>query len=113
MEDQMAEPIRDDEMLSLAQAQQIFGVKRPTLYRYIRQGRLKTYRRGMDRQAYVRRGDLESLRQFRPRQPATGFNLAALERAEAFRRRVFGDRALTPPTAEIIEESRLMRPEDG
>jgi hypothetical protein len=100
-------------LLTLAEAEQEFGVKRATLYRYAQQGKLHTYRRGMDRRVYVRRADLEDLRRFRPPPPAEpGQFKAALERAREFQRRVFGDRVLTTTSAEIIEEARRERDEE-
>ena len=38
--------------------------------------------------------------------------LAAVERARAFQRRVFGDRVLAVPTAELIEEERRRRSDE-
>lgn len=103
------EPAQSDEMLTVDEVEQQYGVKRATLYRYVKKGELATYRRGMDRQTYVRRADVERLRRFRPEPPPKGLNPAAIERAIQFQREVFGDRLLTPPISEIIEESRRER----
>jgi hypothetical protein len=104
----MAETAATDETLTLDQAQQQYGVTRATLYRYVQNGSLKTYRRAMDKRAYVRRADLEALRRFRESERRGGPTLSAVERARAFQRRVFGDRLLAP-AAELIEEGRRER----
>jgi hypothetical protein len=100
-----------DEMLTLDEAQRQFGVKRATLYRYVQNGSLKTYRRAMDKRTYVRRADLEALRRFRESERRGGQTLSAVERARAFQRRVFGDQLLGP-TAELIQEGRRERTEE-
>jgi hypothetical protein len=107
----MAEAMASSEMLTLADAQREYGFKRATLYRYARQGRLKIYRRGMDRHAYVRRAEMEALRSFQPAAPRRGLTMEAVERAREFQKRVFGDRVLTPSSAEIIEAARRERDE--
>lgn len=107
----MAQPVPIDELLTLAQAEQRYGVKRSTLYRYIRRGDLPTYRRAMDKRVYVRRADLEALRRFRCEEPGGGPTLMAIERAHAFQRRIFGSRTLTTPSAELIDEARRERAE--
>ena len=98
-----------DDMLTLAEAEMVYGVKRATLYRYVQQGRLRTYRRGMDRRAYVRRTDIEAVRRFSAVASLGGPTPAAVERARAFRRRVFGGRMLPSSSAELIEAGRLER----
>jgi hypothetical protein len=107
----MAESAATDEMLTLDEAERQYGVKRATLYRYVQHGSLKTFRRAMDKRAYVRRADLEALRRFRESERRGGLSLSAVERARAFQRRVFGDRMVTP-TAELIEEGRRERTEE-
>lgn len=108
----MAQPAPMDELLTLEEAQRWYGVKRSTLYRYIRRGDLPTYRRAMDRHVYVRRADLEALRRFQRPKPPGGPTLAAVERARAFQRRIFGERVLAVSSAELIEEARRERAED-
>ena len=108
----MAESDTSDEMLTVAQAVHDYGLKRATLYRYARLGKLKTYRRGMDRRTYLRRHDLESLREFRESAPKPGFTPAAIQHALAVQRAIFGDRVLTTPSAELIEEARRERLEE-
>ncbi len=105
----MAEPVPMDQLLTLEEAEQRYGVKRSTLYRYIRRGDLPTYRRAMDRRVYVRQADLETLRRFRQPEARRGPTVAAVERARAFQRRVFGDRVLSTPSSELVEEARRER----
>ena len=102
-------PDASGEMLTLAEAEQRYGVKRATLYRYVQQGKLQTYRRGMDRRVYVRSADIEALREFRTRPPATGLTVAAIERAREFQREVFGERVLATTSAELIDAARRER----
>ena len=105
----MAQRASVDEWLTLEQVEEQYGVKRSTLYRYTHRGDLQTYRRSMDRRVYVRRSELEALRRFRRPEPTSGPTLASVERARAFQRRVFGDRVLGTPTAELVEEARHER----
>lgn len=49
------------EFLTAAQACEVLGVKRPTLYSYVSRGRLRSYRQGMKRQRLYSRGELEKL----------------------------------------------------
>jgi predicted site-specific integrase-resolvase len=100
-----------DDMLTLEEAEEQYGVKRATLYRYVQHGSLRIYRRAMDKRAYVRRADLEALRRFRESERRGGPTLSSVERARAFQRRVFGERILTP-TAELIEEGRRERTQE-
>ena len=55
-------------MLTLDQAQEEYGLTRPTLYRWARRGELRIYRRAGDRKSYVRRDEVERLRGFRPKE---------------------------------------------
>ncbi len=48
-------------------------------------------------------------RGFQPLVPTSGPTLAAIERAQAFQRRVFGERVLQTPSAKLIEDSRRER----
>lgn len=107
----MSEQTASDDMLTLADAERLYGVKRATLYRYVQRGALRTYRRAMDRCTYVRRQDLEALRSFRSAtvQDRGGPRLAAVEEARAFQERVFGGRVLATPTADLIEQDRAAR----
>jgi hypothetical protein len=105
----MADIAEEMGLVTLADAEREYGVKRSTLYRYVRQGDLKTYRRAMDRRTYIRRADLVRLRCFREAEPGSGPTIAAVERALAFQRRVFGERELRVPSADLIEEARRER----
>ena len=60
-----------DDMLTLDQAEKEFGLKRATLYRYVGEEKLSTYRRVGDRKSYVRREDLIELTKFKPRKKRT------------------------------------------
>jgi DNA-binding transcriptional MerR regulator len=99
-------------MISIDEAEREFGVSRATLYRYIQKGELQTFHRGMDRRAYLRRTDLETLRRFQANDQHQGLTLEAIERARAFRERVFGDRFVSKSSAEVIEESRRERSDE-
>lgn len=108
----MAQPLSDDEMLTLEEAEEQYGVKRSTLYRYLRKGQLTTYRRVMDRRVYLRRAQLDALRRFHPTEQPGRPTIAAIERARDFQKRVFGDRVFTTTSAELIEEARRERTEE-
>ncbi len=56
----------EDEMLTIDEAEQEFGIKRATIYKYAKRGDITTYRRRGDRKTYVRRGEMKQLREFRP-----------------------------------------------
>ena len=107
----MVQPQEADDLLTLAEAEHRFGVKRSTLYRYIQRGDLPTYRRAMDRRVYVRVADLEALRRYRRSAPPGELTMAAVERARAFQRRVFGNRRLAVPSSDLIDEGRRERGE--
>jgi hypothetical protein len=64
---------------------------------------------GLDKRSCVRRSEVDQLRRFQPVVPTSGPTLAALERAQAFQQRVFGERVLKTPSAELIEEGRRDR----
>lgn len=108
----MAQPAQDDEFLTLEEAERHFGLKRSTLYRYVQKGQLSTYRRSGDRKAYVRRSDLEALRRLTLPRRTGRLSMEALERLFELQRREFGDRVLTTPSADLIEEGRRERDEE-
>jgi predicted DNA-binding transcriptional regulator AlpA len=60
---------RANELLTLDQIKQEYGVHRSTIYRYTRAGEITSLRKVGDRHAYYRRGDIERLVQPRPRKP--------------------------------------------
>ena len=53
--------IDNDEYLSAAEACTVLGVKPATLYAYVSRGRLRSYRRGIQRRRYYKRTDVEAL----------------------------------------------------
>ncbi|MDO8690940.1 MAG: helix-turn-helix domain-containing protein [Dehalococcoidia bacterium] len=106
----LASPI--EELLTLEQVTKLYGVKRSTLYRYIQKGYLSTYRRAMDKRVYVLRAEMETLRRFRATESPGGPSLAAVQRARDFQQRVFGERQLSEPSAELIAEARRERDGD-
>ncbi|MBI4319527.1 MAG: helix-turn-helix domain-containing protein [Chloroflexi bacterium] len=108
----MSQPEPVQELLSLKQVEQRYGVKRSTLYRYIQKGDISTYRRAMDKRVYVRKKDIEELRRFRAAERQGKLTLAAVERARAFQLRVFGERRLTTSSADLVEETRRERTEE-
>ena len=46
------------DLIPLVQASTEFGVGQATLYAYLKDGRLKRYKRGMDRRTYLDRDEL-------------------------------------------------------
>lgn len=54
------------EYLTAAEAAHLLGVKVATLYAYASRGRLQSYRRGIKRERYYRRSDIDELLQLRP-----------------------------------------------
>ena len=56
----------DMEYLDASQACQILGVKRNTLYGYVSNGVLQSYRRGIHRSTLYRRDEVEALLCIRP-----------------------------------------------
>jgi predicted site-specific integrase-resolvase len=48
-------------LIPLAKAAKEFRVNQATLYRYLRAGQLKRYKRAMDRKTYVDREELKKL----------------------------------------------------
>lgn len=53
------------DLIPLVQAAADFGVDRATIYRYLKAGRLKRYKKGMDRRTYIDREQLKKI--LRPR----------------------------------------------
>ena len=54
-----------EHMVPIAQAATEFGLSQRTLYLYIREGRLKRYKRAMDRKSYLDRREIRRLLQYR------------------------------------------------
>lgn len=57
------------EFLTSEQAQEYLGVKRPTLYKYIKQGKLRVYKSGVGYRSYFLKAELDDLKQIRPFEP--------------------------------------------
>ena len=53
-------------LLPLRDAAREFGIDRTTLHRHIRTGRLRAFRRPMDRRTYIDRDELRDLLTFKP-----------------------------------------------
>ena len=53
------------DLIPLVQAATEYGVDRATIYRYLKAGRLKRYKKGMDRRTYIDRAELKKI--LRPR----------------------------------------------
>lgn len=54
------------EYLTAAEAAGMLGVKVTTLYSYASRGRIQSYRRGIKRERFYRRDDIEALLKIRP-----------------------------------------------
>lgn len=108
----MSRDSHGDELLTVREARAAYGIPRTTLYRHIRKGEVRAYRRGLGRETFVHRADLEALLRFHPKQRQPG-SKSIWDEMDEFRRRVFGDRVLTPSSAEIIEEERRKRDEEN
>ena len=62
------------EYLTASEASELLGVKIATLYAYASRGRVRSYRRGIRRERYYRRDEIEALLHIRPasKQPEPG-----------------------------------------
>ena len=58
-----------EDFLTSEEAQAYLGVKRPTLYKYIKQGKLKVYKSGVGYRSYFRKEELDALKEIRPFEP--------------------------------------------
>jgi predicted site-specific integrase-resolvase len=56
-------------LIPLTRAAAEFGVSETTLFRYLKAGRLRRYRRSMDLKTYVDREELQELREARQVEP--------------------------------------------
>jgi citrate synthase len=54
------------EYLTAVEAAEMLGVKVATLYSYASRGRIQSYRRGIKRERFYRRDDIEALLRLRP-----------------------------------------------
>jgi excisionase family DNA binding protein len=55
-----------EEYLDSREAARLMGVKRETLYAYVSRGLLRSYRQGIKRQRFYKRGDIEELLRLAP-----------------------------------------------
>jgi excisionase family DNA binding protein len=56
------------DMLTLAEVEQEYKLKRSTVYKYIREGSITAYKKAGDRRSYFRRTELDKLTEFQPRE---------------------------------------------
>ena len=56
----------DEEYLTAEEASRHLGVTRRTLERYVEQGRIKKYRRGVRNMVFFKRAELDALLEIRP-----------------------------------------------
>ena len=56
------------DMLNFADVEQAYGLKRSTVYKYIKEGSITPYKRVGDRRSYFKRSELEKLTEFQPRE---------------------------------------------
>lgn len=56
----------DEEYITVQEAAELLGVKRRTVERYAEEGRLTRYRRGVRRQVFFNRKQVETLLEIRP-----------------------------------------------
>ena len=59
--------MNSEDMLHLAEVEREYGLKRSTMYSYVKKGLIMPYKRAGDRKSYFRRRELEVLTEFRPR----------------------------------------------
>jgi hypothetical protein len=61
-----------DDMMPVDEAVAMLGVARSTLFRWLAQRDIQTFRRIGDKRSYVRRADVDALRTWQPREPKKG-----------------------------------------
>lgn len=101
----------DEKLLTVREVRDVYGIPRSTLYRYIRKGKVRVFRRGVGRETYVPKADVDALQQFHPQNQGDS-GKSIWDEMREFRRRVFTGRVLTTTSAEIIEEERRKRDEE-
>ena len=57
------------DLVPLQQAAGEFGVNPASLYRYLKRGKLKRWRRELDQKTYIDRDELRQLLEFKPQEP--------------------------------------------
>lgn len=100
----MYEVSSEPELLSIREVGERYGISRSTVHRYIRSGKLRAYRRGIGRETYVRRSELDSLSEFRPR--GSRPDQSIWDQMDEFRERVFAGRTVSQGATEAIREAR-------
>ncbi|HUZ02223.1 MAG TPA: helix-turn-helix domain-containing protein [Thermomicrobiaceae bacterium] len=68
------------EYLSAAEAAALLGVKITTLYAYASRGRVRSYRRGIKRERFYCRAEIEALLELRPSGAGTAQTMPRAER---------------------------------
>ena len=56
------------DMLTLTEVEREYGLKRSTVYKYIRMGSITPYKRAGDRRSYIKRSELDKLTEFKPKE---------------------------------------------
>lgn len=59
------------DMLTLAEVEREYGLKRSTVYAYIKKGSITPYKKAGDRRSYFKRSELARLTEFQPRETRT------------------------------------------
>ena len=59
------------DMLNLAEVEREYGLKRSTVYAYIKKGSITPYKKAGDRRSYFKRSELDKLTEFQPRETRT------------------------------------------
>lgn len=67
------------EYLTAQEAARLLGVKLSTLYAYASRGRIQSYRRGIRRERYYRRSEIEALLRMQPAERLTDEQLPRAE----------------------------------
>ena len=55
------------DMLNLAEVEREYGLKRSTIYNYIKKGMITPYKKAGDRRSYFKRRELKKLTEFHPK----------------------------------------------
>lgn len=59
------------DMLTLTEVEQEYGLKRSTMYKYIKKGSITAYKKAGDRRSFFKRSALDKLTQFQPKEART------------------------------------------
>ena len=55
------------DMLNIAEVEREYGLRRSTLYNYVKKGLITLYKKAGDRRSYFKRRELEELTKFQPK----------------------------------------------